>query len=300
MPDIKLSICIVTFRARDYLRECLRSIFTHTQGLEFEIIVVDNGSGDGTVEMLHNDFPEAIHIENQRNLGFGKPTNQAMKISRGKYILWINPDTIIMPKALNFLVDFLDQHSKVGIVGPKVLNPDGTLQKPCRRSEARPWDVFTYFTGLANIFPRSKRFSGYYMGYRDENETHEVHGVSGSCMLIRRDVIESVGLLDEQFFAYQEDADYCLRTRKAGWQVMYYPKAKITHYGGQGGSKVQPYRSIWEWHRSYFLYYRKHFAKDYFFLFNWCYYFAMIFKLIFSLLKSLLSDSEFGGQRKPG
>lgn len=119
-------------------------------------------------------------------------------------------------------------------------------------------------------------------------------------MIIRREVFEKIGYLDELFFAYQEDADYCLRTRKAGWQVYYYPEAQITHFGGQGGSRVQPTRSIWAWHKSYYLYYRKHFAADYFFLFNWLYYAAMGLKLLLALLKNALSRSAFGGDRKPG
>ena len=119
-------------------------------------------------------------------------------------------------------------------------------------------------------------------------------------MLIRREVIDEIGYLDELFFAYQEDADYCLRARQAGWQVYYNPEAQITHFGGQGGSRVQPYRSIWAWHKSYFLYYRKHFAGDYFFLFNWLYYVAMGVKLLMALLKNALSGKAFGGDRKPG
>jgi GT2 family glycosyltransferase len=119
-------------------------------------------------------------------------------------------------------------------------------------------------------------------------------------MLVRREVIDEIGYLDEIFFAYQEDADYCLRTRNAGWQVYYYPAAKITHFGGQGGSRVQPYRSILAWHKSYFFYYRKHFAADYFFLFNGLYYTAMGLKLALALAKNALSKTAFGGDRKPG
>jgi GT2 family glycosyltransferase len=119
-------------------------------------------------------------------------------------------------------------------------------------------------------------------------------------MLIRREVIDQIGLFDEGFFAYQEDADYCLRARKGGWKIFYFPEAKITHFGGRGGSRIQPIRSVWEWHKSYYLYYRKHFAKDYVFLFNWFYYGSMIMKLCYSLVKNLIWKNDFGGSRKPG
>jgi GT2 family glycosyltransferase len=297
---INLSICIVTYRARDYLLECLRSIYEYTRQISYEIVVVDNGSRDGTAELVRDNFQSVVYVENPGNAGFSRPMNQALRAANGRYVLLLNPDTRVIDDAIQKLVQFLEDNPRVGIAGPKVLNPDGTLQKPCRRSEARPWDVFTYFLGLADRFPHDKRFSGYYMGFIDENTTHEVHGVSGSCMLIRKDVIDQIGSFDEDYFAYQEDADYCLRARQAGWKIFYYPEARITHFGGRGGSRVQPYRSIWEWHKSYYLYYRKHFAKDYVFLFNWFYYFSMFVKFCYSMAKNYLSKTAFGGARKPG
>jgi GT2 family glycosyltransferase len=296
-----LSICIVTFKARDYLKECLHSIYEHTQQIGFEIIIVDNGSRDGTSEMIRENYPSVMFFENHFNAGFSRPMNQVIQRASGSFLLLLNPDTLLTENnTFEKLVQYIQDRPEIGIVGPKVINPDGTLQKPCRRSEARPWDVFTYFLGLADRYPQDKRFSGYYMGYIDENTTHEVQGVSGSCMLIRRDVIDQIGLLDEAYFAYQEDADYCLRARNAGWKIYYYPEAVIIHFGGRGGSRVRPYRSIWEWHKSYFIYFRKHFARDYFFLFNWFYYFLMFFKLCYSLFKNTLSKTTFSGARKPG
>jgi GT2 family glycosyltransferase len=133
----------------------------------------------------------------------------------------------------------------------------------------------------------------------DEDETHPVAGVSGSCMLIRREVVNQIGFMDEHFFAYQEDADYCFQTRKAGWDVFYFPQAQITHFGGLGGSRVQPFQSIYQWHRSYFLYFRKNLAKDYFFLFNWIYYLAMFLKLILALISNALRREKIPGTRRP-
>lgn len=280
-------MCIVTYQACELLRACLDSLYQNTT-LSFEVIVVDNNSSDGTAEMLDKEFPQVQYLANQRNEGYTRPMNQALRRARGAYLLQLNPDTLILPNAIDKLVEFLLTHPEVGICGPKVLNSDLTMQKQCRRGDSRPWAVITYFSGLAARFPNSKLFGQYLLSYIDENLTHPVSGVSGSCMLIRREVIDQIGYLDERYFAWQEDADYCLTARLAGWQVYYVPEVQIIHYGGLGGSRVEPYRSLLAWHRSYFLYYRKHFARDYFFLFNWIYYLAMLLKLLFSLLMSVL------------
>lgn len=301
MPEMDLSICIVTYQAGKLLRDCLLSIAENPPGGSFEIIVVDNGSTDGTPALLRAEFPQVCLIENHENRGYTAPMNQALRQGRGRYLLQLNPDTLVLPGALDHLMAFLDAHPEVGICGPKVLNTDGSLQRPCRRGESRPWAVFTYFTGLWKLFPRSRLFGGYLLNYLDEEQTHRVDGVSGSCMLIRRALVERIGHLDERFFAYQEDADFCFRARQAGYLVYYVPAAQIIHFGGQGGSRVQPYRSIFEWHRSYFMHYRKNLARDYFFLFNWMYYLAMGSKLVVELLANLLRKSPRGASRwKPG
>jgi GT2 family glycosyltransferase len=298
ITELDLSVCIVTYKARDMLESCLQSLYENSSKLNLEVIVSDNGSDDGTVEMLQREFP-AVHIlENDQNLGFAKPMNQALRASQGNYALLLNPDTMVLPNAFDRLIDFMESHPGVGICGPKVLNSDYTLQKPCRRGESRPWAVISYFTGLARLFPKSKFFGEYLMSYMDENETHAVAGVAGSCMLIRRELFEQLGYLDELFFAYQEDADYCHRARQAGWKVYYLPEAQIIHYGGQGGSRVDPYRSIIEWHKSYWLYYHKNLASDYFFLFNWVYYLAMVVKLISALLINFFRREKFAGPRR--
>ena len=260
--------------------------------------MVDNGSNDGVAGMLHEEYPEVHLIENQINEGFTKPMNQALRLGRSRYLLQLNPDTQILPDALDNLVKFLDDNPEVGICGPKVLNRDHTMQKPCRRGESRPWAVFTYFSGLAAIFPHSKVFGDYLLNYKDEDETHPVAGVSGSCMLVRREVIDQIGYLDERFFAYQEDADFCYRARQIGWHVYYVPTAQIIHFGSLGGSHVHQYRSIYEWHKSYFLYYRKNLARDYFFLFNWVYYLAMLVKFVIAILINAIQQEFLIGSGK--
>jgi GT2 family glycosyltransferase len=319
MPD--LSICIPTLNASPYLRNCLKSIGdqasylqwvktgssnsvdpttspTNGKILSFEVIIVDNASTDDTLPMLQADFPDVILIQNDKNEGFSRPINQALRRSQGRYMMVLNPDTIILSGAINELINYMDDHPEVGICGPKVLNRDGSLQKSCRRGVSRPWAAFSYFSGLSSVFPHSKLFGGYHLNYLDENDMHEVDGVAGSCMLIRRKVVDEIGFFDERFFAYQEDADYCFQAKKAGWKVVYLPSAQIVHFGGQGGSRVQPYRSIIEWHRSYYLYYRKNLSRDYFFLFNWFYYFLMGVKLAVSLIANSLRTEKYAGPHR--
>jgi len=292
---VDVSICIVSNNTLHYLRGCLQSIAEHPPALAAEIIITDNGSTDGTQAMLQSEFPAVQLIQNTQDEGFTRPTNQAMRQAVGRYVLLLNPDTIIFPGAIDTLVQFMEGHPQVGICGPKVLNRDGTLQKPCRRGVARPWAAFAYHTGLAKLFPKSKFFNGYLLTHLDEDETNPVDGVSGSCMLIRRAVIDQIGYFDERYFAYQEDADYCFQAQKAGWQIYYVPAARITHYGGQGGSLHRPYRAIYEWHRSYYLYYRKNLARDYFFLFNGFYYALMGLRLLLALLFNLLRKRKSAG-----
>lgn len=245
MATIDVSICIVTLQARDYLRDCLNSLNIDCSQYSREIIVVDNRSEDGTVEMLRRDFQSVMVIENDGNEGFVRPMNQAIRSAQGRFLLLLNPDTLIPPGSVDTLINFMEEHPEAGICGPKVLNEDGTLQKPCRRGEPTPMAVISYFTRLDGLFPHQKLFGGYLLGYLDEDEINQVDGVSGSCMLIRREVVDKIGYLDERFFAYQEDADFCHRTRQAGWKVYYVPTAKITHFGGRGGSRVQPVPRFW-------------------------------------------------------
>jgi GT2 family glycosyltransferase len=302
---IDLSVCIVTYQAREWLRRCLDSLYENTNNKNLEIIVVDNGSSDGVGEMLVRDYPAVLNIRNKSNAGFTRPMNQAMRAATGRYLLQLNPDTILKLYSLDKLIEFMEQHPETGICTPKVLNPDGSLQKQCRRGDPRPLAVISYFLGLSSMFPQSKFFGGYLLDYLDEDTTTAVDNVSGSCMLIRRDVIDAIGYLDEMYFAYQEDADFCFRARQAGWKIYYVPESQIVHYGGQGGSRVEPVRSILEWHRSYWRYYNKHLAKDYFFLFNWLYYVVIFVKLVVTLVKNLiLRDRTFNTHRqarwKPG
>lgn len=295
----KLSFCIVNLNAGGFLRDCLDRLPGAAGDLPWEVIVVDNGSTDGSRDMLAREYPQARAIYNDQNLGYTRPMNQALQAARGDYLVQLNPDTLPGEGMFVNLVEYMEAHSLAGICTPKVLNRDGSLQHQCRRSAARPWDTLTYFLGLARLFPKSPLFARYLMTYLPEDEIAEVEAVSGSCMLIRRAVIEQIGYLDERFFAYQEDADFCFRARQAGWKIMYVPQAEIIHYGGHGGSRTEPYRGIYEWHRSYFNYYRKNLASETFFLINGLMYLAMAVKLGISLLLAALRREKVVGTRKP-
>ncbi len=293
-----LSICIVGINAEQYLRNCINSILSSGLTIPYEIIYVDNFSTDETKSMLEHEFPEVRTIWNSQNHGYAKANNQAITLTQSPYVLLLNPDTIVAPGSLSGLLEYLTFHPKTGIIGPKVLNSDGTFQPHCKRGEARPWETFCYFFGLSKLFPHSRRFSGYLQGFLDEDEIHNVPAISGSCMLIRREVIEKIGLIDERYFAYQEDTDYCVQARRAGWKVTYYPKAIVTHIGGKGGAEAQPYKAIFEWHRSYFRYYNKNLARDYFFLFNWLYYLMMGLKLTLSIVINFFRVRKYVGPRR--
>ncbi len=228
-----LSIIIVNYNVKEFLKNLLHSIKKASQNLDTEIIVVDNASDDGSVEMLQEKFPDVKLIANEENLGFGKANNLGLKLAQGKYILLINPDTLVAEDTFDELIRFFESHPDAGMVGCKILNPDGTLQLACRRSFPGPWTSFTKVTGLSALFPKSKLFARYNLTYLDENQTYEVDAISGSFMMMRKEVYEKVGGFDEQFFMYGEDLDLCYRIQKAGYKIYYVHTTQIIHYKGE-------------------------------------------------------------------
>ncbi len=230
---VELSIIIVNYNVRDFLENALKSIERAIEGINAEVFVVDNASEDGSVEMLKQKFPWVKVIANDRNLGFARANNQALKIAKGKYILLINPDTVVQEDTFKVLISFLESHPECGMAGCKILNPDGTLQLACRRSFPTPWVAFTKMVGLSTLFPKSKIFAKYNLTYLDPDVITEVDLISGSFMMVRREVYEQVGGLDEDFFMYGEDIDWCYRIKKAGWKIYYVPLTQIIHFKGE-------------------------------------------------------------------
>jgi GT2 family glycosyltransferase len=297
--EIQLSIIIVTHNAKDFLRNCLRSVFEKIKNLSFEVLVVDNTSSDGTFEMLKNEFPQVKVIFSKENLGFAKANNLAIKEAKGKYIFLLNPDTILLDENFEKLIDFAQKNLNVGAIGPKVLNSDFTIQHQCKRGFPTPWNTLYYFLGLAKIFPKSKVFSGYLLTYLDTEKIQEVDSLSGCAMVVKREAIEKVGMMDEDYYLYGDDLDWCYRIKSGGWKVIYFPETKIIHYGGKGGTGKKPYFNIYCFYKSALIFYRKHLAKEYFFLINWLVYFGIFLRFLVVIIINSFKKEKTIGSKKP-
>lgn len=228
-----LSIIIVNYNVKPFLEQALHSIEAASGGLDTEVFVVDNASTDGSVAMVQKRFPHVKVIANRDNVGFSKANNQAIAQSKGDVLCLINPDTLVKEDTFRVCLDYLTSHPAVGMVGCKILNSDGTLQLACRRSFPSPWVAATKIVGLGKLFPNSRLFGKYNLTYLDPEEISEVEAISGSFMVVRKSVVDSVGLLDENFFLYGEDLDWCYRIHQAGWKIMYLPTTQIIHYKGR-------------------------------------------------------------------
>lgn len=228
---VDVSVVIVSFNTKEFLLRCL-STLQKSEGVTIETWVVDNASRDGSGEVVRSQFPEVKLIENKENLGFSKANNLAIRQYAGRYILLLNPDTEVMPNTLGVMVNYLDKYPRIGASTCRVELPTGELDKDCRRSFPTPWVSFCHFSGLSSLFPEWKIFGKYQMTYLPENEVHEVDACMGAFMMVRREVIEKIGLLDEDYFFYGEDIDWCFRIKEAGWKITYNPEVKIIHYAG--------------------------------------------------------------------
>jgi GT2 family glycosyltransferase len=227
-----ISVIIVGWNAKRYLELCLQSLADAPPRRSVEVIVVDNASSDGSAEMVEVKFPDVKLIRSNENLGFSKGNNVGIRQCQGRYIALVNPDVIVFPDCLDALADFLDQNPKVGNVGPRVLNPDMTMQSTCRRSPTL-WNNLCSATGIATKFKNSKFFAGEHMFYFPHDRTLPVDVLVGCFSMIRRETFDEVGLLDEDLFMYGDDIDWCRRCWQAGWQVVFFPGAKAIHDRGK-------------------------------------------------------------------
>lgn len=243
--NIELSIIIVNFNTYRFIDKCLKSIYqSNFPRSQLEIIVIDNDSKDDSVSLLKKNFPNIKLIQNKKNVGFAKANNHGIRQANGNYVLLLNPDTLVDTDTLIEVVSFMDKNASVGIITCRVELPNGTLDDASHRGFPTPWNAFCHFLGLAKLFPNNIFFNGYHLGFKDLNQVHEIDSCAGAFMLIRKKTGEDVSWLDEDYFWYGEDIDFCYRVKKAGWKIIYVPKVKILHYKGVSGGIKDHSREI--------------------------------------------------------
>jgi len=252
---VDLSIIIVNWNTRDLLAQCLQSVYETVQGLECEIFVVDNASSDGSAAMVRERFPCVRLVENWENVGFARANNQAIRESTGRYVVLLNPDTVVKPGALEALVPFMDTHPQAGAGGARLLNPDGTLQTSCYPAPTLSREFWRLFHLDAYWL-----YAHYDMASWGLDRPREVDVLQGACLILRREALDQVGLLDEDYFIYTEEVDLCQRLRHQGWKAYWLPQAAVVHYGGQSTQQVaaQMFLSLYQ---TKLLYFRKNHGR---------------------------------------
>ena len=283
---MKLSVVIVNYNVKAFIQQALESILKATRDIETEIFVVDNHSVDGSVELIKDRFPDVKLIANSDNRGFAKANNQALKEATGDYVWLLNPDTLVQENTALTFIEEMEQHPDVGLMGCKILNNDGSLQLACRRSFPTPWVAFTKLTGLATFFPSSKLFGRYNLTYLDPDESYAVEAISGSCMFMRRSAMEAVGLLDEIFFMFGEDLDWCFRFQQSNWTVYYTAKTSIVHYKGES-SKVAAWDSMTHFYKAMDIFAKKHFSSGRRFPLHWLLRGGIFLRYLLSMFTSM-------------
>jgi len=252
-----LSIIVVSYNTREFICSCLNSIKKCLDGLTYEIIVVDNHSVDGSCQLIHEDFPDLLLMENRENLGFAKAVNRGYKKTGGKYLLILNPDVEILPGSIDKMIHFLEEYPETGLLLPKLLNPDGSLQFSCRTFYNFLILLFRR-TPLGKVFPNHRIIRKHLMMDWDHREPREVDWGLGACMLLRKEALGGQDIFDGRFFLYFEDVDLCLRLKKEGWKVVYYPEAVMIHSHWRHSARGVFNRAKWEHLKSLIKFYLKH------------------------------------------
>lgn len=299
-----LSIIVVNYNTKELLRQTIQSIidtagepcknnnevesfmYKPGQPLQYEIFVSDNGSKDGSIEMIKECFKEVKLIENNANIGFAKANNIAIKQSTGRYVLILNSDTVIKEHCLQKCIAYMDKHKDIGTLGCKLLLTDGNLDRACKRGYPTPEASLYYMLKLHKLFPQSKKFGAYQLNYLSDDEINEVDSLVGAFMIVSKEVCDKVGLLDETFFMYGEDIDWCYRIKEAGFKVVYYPKAFIIHHK-RASSKKKRIKTIYEFHRAMYIFYNKHYKKKYNILVTGAVYLGIALKLILTYMVNI-------------
>ena len=268
--DIDVSVIIVNWNAGRYLQATIESLEQKTQDITFEVILVDNNSdrNEESFYYIENILEKKENfrvIKNNKNLGFAKANNMAMEIANGRNFLILNPDVIFHNNVIKILSDYLDENFDVGMVGPKVLNPDGSFQQPCLRGKPYPKDTLFHLIGLAKAFPFNEYFNGYALWHLDREQIQNCWGLSGCCMMLKKSLFDEIGGMDEQFFLYQEETDWGIRTKEVNKEIVYNPNAVVTHIGGVT-TKKNKINSIYIFTQSMEKFFKKHFWKRYNFI----------------------------------
>lgn len=283
---MKLSVIIVNYNVEYFLEQCLHAVRRAMQHVDGEVIVVDNNSIDGSNAMVKKKFPEVRLYENKQNLGFSKANNQGIKKSSGEYVLLLNPDTVVEDDTFSLVVDFMDKHQEAGALGVKMVDGSGKFLPESKRGLPTPEAAFYKMFGISSLFPRSKRFSKYHLGYLDENEIHEIEILSGAFMLLRKKVLDKIGLLDETFFMYGEDIDLSYRVIKAGYKNYYFPKTRIIHYKGES-TKKSSVNYVLVFYNAMVIFAKKHFTYKSARLFTHLINLAIYFRAFLAILSRL-------------
>ncbi len=261
MNPVRISVIIVSYNVRFFLEQCLKSVFRAGKGIPVEVFVVDNNSADGSCVMVKNQFPEVILIENFENTGFSKANNQAMRIAQGEFQLILNPDTVVEESTFQKILDFMDNHPKAGALGVRMIDGKGKFLPESKRALPTPWVSFYKVFGLATLFPRSRRFGQYHLGYLSQDEVNPVDILPGAFMFIRKSVLAKIGYFDETFFMYGEDIDLSYRITLAGYQNYYFPETTIIHYKGES-TKKSSINYVLMFYQAMIIFATKHFSTS--------------------------------------
>lgn len=280
-----LSIVIVNYNTCQLTCSTIQSVYESITTFTYEIFVVDNNSTDGSDERISTLFPEVTLLKNLENVGFAKANNQAIRAAKGRYILLLNSDTLIQSDTLQVMLEFMEEHQDVGASGCKVVLPNGKLDRACRRGFPTPSASFYYLIGLSRLYPENPRYNQYHLTHLDENLSYPVDCLVGAFMMVRRQTIDQVGLLDEEYFMYGEDVDWCYRIKTNGWKIIYYPHTSIIHLKG-GSSRKKPYKIVYEFHRAMYLFHRKHHQQKYSILINISVYTGIALKLLLAIFQN--------------
>lgn len=280
---MKLSVIIVNYNVEAFLEQCLRSVSDALARVDGEVIVVDNASVDGSEEMVRKEFPSVHFLANQQNVGFSKANDQAIEVAQGTYVLLLNPDTLVETDSFEKIIAFMDEHPEAGGCGVKMLDGQGRFLPESKRALPTPEVAFYKVFGLSALFPRSKRFGKYHLGYLDKDEIHEIEVLSGAFMLLRRSALEEVGYLDTSFFMYGEDIDLSYRLIQGGYKNYYFPDTRIIHYKGES-TKKSSINYVIVFYKAMLIFADKHFSQKNRWLFRTLIRFAIYFRALLAIL----------------